>query len=145
MAQAEETVPFQLVASGHRSQHDQPQLLIFRSQRAWREHWTRAHQGFELISCPEPDLSDSMLIEVAGGATPSGSISVKVTSMVLREEVLEVRAAKHRPDGGRRDIGAPYAVVATPIWDGRVALDLTAEGHWPQLEEPWHHEVGPGQ
>jgi drug/metabolite transporter (DMT)-like permease len=122
---ADGPVPFQLVASGRKSHHDKPRLMVFRSLPAWRGHWMAWHQRSSFPEqCPEPDLGRDMLIEVAGGATESGSIWVEVTSLVLRDGVLRVQAAQHVPLAQGRDIGSPYAAVITPAWDGPVALDL---------------------
>jgi hypothetical protein len=65
-----------------------------------------------------------MVIEVAGGVTGSASTSVEIASLVLRDGVLRVQAAKHVPPGHKGDIGSPCAAVITPAWDGPVALDL---------------------
>jgi hypothetical protein len=65
-----------------------------------------------------------MLIEVAGGATPSGDIRVEITSLVRRDAVLRVKATLKWPEMGKDDIGHPFAVVATPIWDRPMVLDL---------------------
>ena len=118
-------VPFQVVASGRRSFHDQPQLTVFRGLPAWRGHWTVWHQRSSVLEpCPEPGAGTGMLIEVAGGVTESGCTRVEITALVLRDGVLRVQAAQHVPHRQRRDIWSPYAAVITPAWDGPVALDL---------------------
>ena len=98
---------------------------------AWHEHWAAAHEAFAAGSCPEPDLAASMLAEAAVGATSSGSYWVEITALTLHDGVLRVQAAEHRPAIGTADIGHPFAVVATPIRDEPVALDLSAVQHDP--------------
>lgn len=131
MDPAEGAVPFQPVTSGRRSGHDVRQLTVFRSPQPWHEHWAATHEPFETGSCPEPDLAASMLVEVTVGATPSGSDWVEITALAMHDGVLRVQAAEHRPAIGTADIGNPFAVVATPVRDGPVALDLSVVDHDP--------------
>jgi hypothetical protein len=72
-----------------------------------------------------------MLVEVAVGASPSGSCWVEITAPALHDGVLRVQAALHRPAIGTADIGHPFAVVATQIRDEPVALDLSVVGAAP--------------
>lgn len=132
MDQAEEAVPFQPVTSGRYSGHDMLQLKVFRSPQDWHEHWADVyHDPSGAGSCPEPDLAASMLVEVAVGATASGSDWVEITALALHDGVLRVQATLHRPAIGTADIGHPFAVVATQIRDRPVALDLSVVQHDP--------------
>jgi hypothetical protein len=66
---------------------------------------------------PEPGLSESMLIEVVGGHTSTGSVRLEVTAVVLSYGALVVEATVHYPnsnEGGSADVGSPFAVLTTP-------------------------------
>ena len=128
MGASEAAVPFELVMSGRHSAHDAPAITVFRSLDAWRDHWALMHEGhgYRHLPCPEPDLSGSMLIEVAGGTTWTGLAEIEAAALTLDCGVLTVGASLRYPPGiATRDQGSPFVILKTPVHDGTVALDLS--------------------
>jgi hypothetical protein len=67
-----------------------------------------------------------MLIEVTAGETWTGMARLQVTAVERSYEVLAVEATLDYPRGVyTTDIGGPFVVLTTPVFDGTVALDLS--------------------
>jgi hypothetical protein len=117
-------VPFEVVVSGRHSGHEEQGTAVYRSRDAWREHWADVAHGHE--RCPEPDLSGRMLIEITAGWTGTGMARLEATGLALRHGTLRAEAVLHYPAGAATaDIGNPFVVLAAPLYEGLVALDLS--------------------
>ncbi|HEV2371844.1 MAG TPA: hypothetical protein VGS19_06715 [Streptosporangiaceae bacterium] len=127
MEPGSEAVPYGLATSDRHSGHYWPSITVYRTLDPWREHWAALHhQTQPPPACPEPDLSEHMLIEVTAGQTPTGMARLEVTAVTLSHGTLLVQAGLHYPDGAATaDMGSPFAALTTPAFDGPVSLDLS--------------------
>ena len=127
MESASEAVPYELVARDSRSGHDEPTITAYRSLGSWREHWSSMHnKSCPAPPCPEPDLSGRMLIEITAGGTWTGMATLEVTAVQQRHGGLNVLATLDYPTGPcTDDIGNPFVVLTTPVFDSPVVLDLS--------------------
>lgn len=70
-----------------------------------------------------------MLIEVTGGSTWTGLAVLRVGAVrMLSGPTLLVEATLDYPppgSGHTRDLGRPFAVLATPVFDGTVMVDIS--------------------
>ena len=89
-----------------------------------------------------------MLIEVTGGSTWTGLAVLRVGAVrMLSGPTLLVEATLDYPppgSGHTRDLGRPFAVLATPVFDGTVMVDISVMHGIQRGVEPEGHERRPG-
>lgn len=91
---------------------------VIRDATAWARLWAEIHAGESPAPAPPPvDFARHMLVAVATGTRPSGGYAIRVRSVVVRGEKLEVAVLETCPAPGAMvsmGLTQPVEVVRVP-------------------------------
>ena len=93
--------PFETVLAATRSGLDQPRREVIRDAASWARLWAEIHaRESPAPPLPPVDFERQMLIAVALGTRASGGFGIRVTSVVVRGDRLEVAVEESCPAKG---------------------------------------------
>ena len=110
---------------------DKMDLVVARNQGEWVAAWSLPYTDQHGVrngvpaQSPVVDFGHDMVVGVVGPAAPNSCTSVEITSVVHRENQLEVGYRLHKPSAGEACLDAffsPYDFVAVPLSTSTVSF-----------------------
>lgn len=131
-----EELPFESIRTGsHGIEAETPVRMAIRSkadEEAFLNlvHSNQIDNGFPVpVTLPDIDYSQDMYIIVMNGPTSSGSIYLRITSVILQNQKITVNSTLFIPEIGTDDIGYPFHLIKLKKRSEPVEFSKTDEFH----------------